>query len=193
MECTYPPPNFTCPSAEFTALESGTYQVAVAMFGGQCVDLNTGEYSIIVDAPSDPGLTLVQDNAPQYAVESSTSLDVSRRSAQPLTDAARRGLVQPSELRRGQTRHAPRGRRHLRVAKTRAKKTAGSASRCASGGGAPPKTPLVHGCATCALVNYRFTQVRNIESQLTRTTPPSSTVTVPRWADSSPGKAAQMV
>jgi hypothetical protein len=64
FECTYPPPDYSCPSFTFES-EGNAYDIVVASFGS-CVDEETGGYSISIDADSDPDLTLSADDAGIY-------------------------------------------------------------------------------------------------------------------------------
>ena len=61
--CTYVPQAFSCPSAEIT-VTPGTHYVKVQSLGS-CNGL-TAEYEILVDAPADPNLTLLQDDLSVY-------------------------------------------------------------------------------------------------------------------------------
>ena len=57
--CTYQPAAFSCPSLQFTT-DAETYSIVVGSLGS--CNGSTAEYVLLVDAPSDPGLTLAQDN-----------------------------------------------------------------------------------------------------------------------------------
>ncbi len=65
FDCTFPPPEYQCPSGTLTAV-AGTFQVVVGNYGS--CNGAVGDYSLTVGATTDPTLTLLEDDAPAYAV-----------------------------------------------------------------------------------------------------------------------------
>ena len=73
--CSFPPPNYACPSYELTNAAAGEYQVVVyenTWDTAECVDGTIGEYVIRVDAVADPLLALTQDDVATYALKETT-------------------------------------------------------------------------------------------------------------------------
>lgn len=66
VDCTYPPPQYQCPSVTFTSAAE-TYQVVVASYDN-CAG-SIGEYTLKIDMDSDSGATLAYDDmSPTTAV-----------------------------------------------------------------------------------------------------------------------------
>jgi hypothetical protein len=84
FDCTYPPPDYYCPSLSFDAADSGTYQIVVASYGS-CADDSLAQYEVIVDNDSDPNLALWGDNSAQYT---SVPYDVSVSGSATLVPSA---------------------------------------------------------------------------------------------------------
>ena len=68
--CTYQPAAYDCPSLEFVA-DAETYSIMVESLGS--CNGTTAEYALLVDAPSDPGLTLTNDNVSVTGTSTTTT------------------------------------------------------------------------------------------------------------------------
>ncbi len=69
FDCTYPPTDYQCPSMQ-AELAAGDYNVVVGNYGSCWT--GTGEYQIVIDASSDPGLELTGDDVANEVVDSSS-------------------------------------------------------------------------------------------------------------------------
>jgi hypothetical protein len=65
FDCTFPPPEYQCPSGTLTAV-AGTFQIVVGTYAG--CEGATSEYKLTVGASADPSLTLLEDDSPAYSV-----------------------------------------------------------------------------------------------------------------------------
>jgi hypothetical protein len=62
--CTFRPTSYSCPSGTVTAAADGVYEIVVISYG-ECTGTDA-EYALSVDAGTDPGLTLLLDDAPAF-------------------------------------------------------------------------------------------------------------------------------
>jgi len=73
FDCTYPPPEYSCPAAAVST-EAGTYQIGVMAYNGSCAG-GSAEYELSINADWDVELTNIADdvashpyNSTQYSV-----------------------------------------------------------------------------------------------------------------------------
>jgi hypothetical protein len=61
VECTFPPPSYSCPSMQFSPTEAGNYEIWVRSLGSCYDDSVPAEYSIVSSGLDDGALTLTGD------------------------------------------------------------------------------------------------------------------------------------
>jgi hypothetical protein len=71
FDCTYPPTHFGCPSYRLPTEKGSAYFVLVNAWGNCASPI--GEYVLSIDAPRDPGLSIVNADAPYWDGRSVTA------------------------------------------------------------------------------------------------------------------------